>query len=178
MSLGGTHRVAIDAAGTDLGSPAPLDGVVESDDHRRAGWDERFDQQYQQLLRRCTGGPCRPVEDAMERAEVGITIPPQDAKRCRHGAPSGREDNTGKQHQNIRPSRACKQVEEAREQTHKARRERIGGMRQAMGVLHRMRRIESLNRSNAVALRQIESDAASDLASLTSSSHINRYDQA
>jgi hypothetical protein len=35
-------------------------------------------------------------------------------------------------------------------------------MRQAMGVLHRMRRIESLIRNNLVAVRQIESDAAYD----------------
>jgi len=36
MSLGGADRIAIDAAGTDLGSPAPLDGVVDPDHDRRA----------------------------------------------------------------------------------------------------------------------------------------------
>jgi hypothetical protein len=152
--------------------------VIESDDHRGAGWDEHFDQQRQQLLRGCAGRPCRAVEDAMERAEVGISLAPQDAKRCRHGAPSGGKHDPGKQHQDVRPGRPCKQIEEAREQTHKSRRERIGSMRQAMGVLHRMRRIESVIRNNPVVLRQIESDAASDLASLSGSGHIDGHEQA
>jgi hypothetical protein len=111
-------------------------------------------------------------------AEVGIAIATQDAQRRRHGAPSRRKDDPGKQHQDVRPGRARKQIEEAREQTHKSRRERIGSMRQAMRVLHRMRRIESVIRNNLVAVRQIESDAASDLASPSGSGHSDKHEQA
>ena len=48
MSLGRADRIAIDAAGADVGSPTPLDGIVEPDHHRRAGRHEGLDQQEQQ----------------------------------------------------------------------------------------------------------------------------------
>jgi hypothetical protein len=40
MSLGGADWIAIDAVGADLGSPAPLNGVVGSDPDWRTGWHE------------------------------------------------------------------------------------------------------------------------------------------
>ena len=114
----------------------------------------------------------------MESAEIGITIPTQDAKRCRHGASSGRTDDPGKQDEDVRPGRARKQIAEARERTHKSQRERIGSMKHAMGLLQRMRRIESLIRNSYIRVRQIESDAASDLANLPGPGHINGHEQA
>jgi hypothetical protein len=44
VPLGGADWIAIDAAGADLRSPAPLDGVIEPDHDRGAGRHKGFDQ--------------------------------------------------------------------------------------------------------------------------------------
>src|SRR5271154_830057 len=75
VSLGRADRIAIDAASADLGSPAPLDGVIKSDHH----WARRhqgFYQQDQQLTRHGPGRPRRPVEDTMEGTKVGLAFAP------------------------------------------------------------------------------------------------------
>ena len=115
VTFGGTNWIAIDAAGADHGSPAPLDGVIEPDHDRCAGRHEGLDQRDQQLARHRPRRPRRAVEDTMEGAEVWIAISPQDAQRRRDGAPAGRQDDASEQHQNVRPCRAREQIGESRE---------------------------------------------------------------
>jgi hypothetical protein len=78
-TFGGTNRIAIDAAGADLGSPTPLDGVINPDHHRGSGGYEGLDQQEQQSARDRARCPCGAIEDAVKGAEVGIVIASQDA---------------------------------------------------------------------------------------------------
>jgi Type III restriction enzyme, res subunit len=61
VPLGRADRIAIDAAGADLGSPAPFDGVIKSDHHWGARRHQSFYQQDQQLMRH---GPRRPRRPA------------------------------------------------------------------------------------------------------------------
>jgi hypothetical protein len=45
VPLGGTDRVTINAAGTDLVPPASLDGVIDTNDHGGISAEEAGDQQ-------------------------------------------------------------------------------------------------------------------------------------
>ena len=90
VSLGGADRIAINAAGADLGSPAPFDGVVEADYDRGVRRHESFYQQDQQLARHGPGRPRRPIEDTVESAKIGIVFAPQDAQRRRDRSPTWR----------------------------------------------------------------------------------------
>ena len=114
----------------------------------------------------------------MEGAEAGIVIPPQDAQRRRDGAPAGRQNDAGKQHQAVRPGRAGEQIGEPREPGQKSfrqRRARRAG--EKTGVLHPIGRIGALNRGNLAAMRQIESARSSSLASMRYERHIDRHDE-
>ena len=154
MSLGGADRIAIDAAGTDLGSPAPLNGVVDPDHDRRAGRHKGLDQQDQQPPRHRPGRPRRAVEDTVESAEAGVVISSQDAQRRRDGAPAWRQDDAGDQQQDVRPGRARKQIGEPLQPEQQALRERIRRGEEKMGALHPIRRIDALNRGNRACARQ------------------------
>ena len=74
VTVGGTNRIVIDAAGADLGSPTPLDGVIKRDHHRGSGGYEGLDQQEQQSARDRAQRPCCAIEEAVKGAEVGIVI--------------------------------------------------------------------------------------------------------
>jgi hypothetical protein len=115
VTFGRADRIAIDAAGADLGSPAPFDGVIKSDHHWGARRHKGFYQQDQQLTRHDPGRPRRPIEDPMEGAEIGITFAPKDTQRRCDGSSTGCQDGAGEQHQNVRPGRACEQIGEPRE---------------------------------------------------------------
>lgn len=92
VSFGGADRVAVDAARPDLGTPAPLDRVVQADHDRRIGRHEGGDQQMQQPTGRQSGRLSRAVEDAMEGDEIAVLITAEDPQHRRHGAPSRRQD--------------------------------------------------------------------------------------
>ncbi len=178
VPLGGADRIAIDAAGADLGSPAPLDGVINADHDRPVLRYEHLDQQDQQLARPGAGRPGCAIEDTMEGAEVGIAIPPQNTQRRRDGAPAGRQDDAGEQYQNVRPGRAREQIGEPREpgqESLRQRRTRRAG--EKMGVLHPIGRIGALNRGNLAIVRQIESAGASSLACASRNGHIDPHDE-
>src|SRR5579859_2062966 len=142
-----------------------------------AGRHEGRNQQDQQSARHDARRPRGAIEDTMEGTEVGIALAPEDAQRRRDGAPAGCQNDPGDQHQHVRPGWAREQIGESREAGEKAWRERIGRDRQAMGVLHPIRRINRLNRSNSLAVRQIESAISSILAKAPVIGHIDRYDQ-
>src|SRR5208282_4520376 len=70
VSLGGTGRIAVDAPGADLVSPAPFDGVVDANHHGGVRTDEAGDQQTQQPACHGAGRPNGSVEHAMVDREV------------------------------------------------------------------------------------------------------------
>src|SRR6185369_17399892 len=78
VTFGRADRIAIDAAGADLGSPAPFDGVIKSDHHWGARRHKGVYQQDHQLTRHGPGRPRRSVEDPMEGAEIRIAFAPKD----------------------------------------------------------------------------------------------------
>ena len=110
----------------------------------------------------------------MEGAEVGIVLAPQDAQCRRNGAPTGRQNDAGEQHQHMRPGRAREEIGEPREVAEKAWREwRTRRAGETAGMLHPTRRINAVNRSNLVAVRQIESVVLSLLADAPLIGHID-----
>ncbi len=113
MPLGGADRVTIDAAGVDLVSPAPLDGVVEANDHGGIGAEEAGDQQAQQPPCDRARRPHRSVQDAVVDREVGLLLAPEDPQHCRHGSLAGRQDGPRQQQQGVAPGRAREQFGQA-----------------------------------------------------------------
>lgn len=81
MPLGGADGIAIDAARIDLGSPAPLDGVVQADQHGRPRWREHADQQAQELACRRPRRPGRSTENGMVGREIIFLVSTQHAQR-------------------------------------------------------------------------------------------------
>ena len=113
MPLGGADRVTIDAAGADLVPPAPLDGVVEANDHGGIRAEEAGDQQAQQPA--CNGArrPHRSVQNPVVDREVGLLLAPEDPQRRGDGSFAGRQDGTCQQQQGIGPGWACEQMGQA-----------------------------------------------------------------
>ena len=114
----------------------------------------------------------------MEGAEFGIAFEPQNAQRRRYSTSTGRQNDPSEQYQDVRPGRPREQIGKTYEAREKARRQRIVGAMQAMGVFHPTRRIDALNRDNPGVLRQIESAITSALAAAANIGHIAAHDQA
>src|SRR5688572_5979588 len=100
VAAAGAHRVAVDATGLDLGAPAALDRLVDTDDHRPVR-DEGAEQKMQQAFGGSAARPAVPVEHAMEVGEARYRAQPQDAQGRGDGPPSGRQDGAGEQHQQV-----------------------------------------------------------------------------
>jgi hypothetical protein len=113
--LAGAHRVAVEAGRGDLGPPAALAPLVHADDQRPNG-GERGDQPTQQHPAGRQAGPLRAVEHAM------VARPPLRLTQAHHpqgradGAPPGREDGPGDQHQRVAPHPAGEEWREWGEQ--------------------------------------------------------------
>ncbi|HEY0800129.1 MAG TPA: hypothetical protein VGD54_04750, partial [Steroidobacteraceae bacterium] len=158
MSFGGADWITINATGPDLGSPAPFDGVIDTNHHRGAGRHQGRDQHAQQLARHGAPSPRRPVEDAMEGAEVGIVLSTQDAQHRCDGVSTGHQDSAREQQWDVRPGRSGEQFGKPGNSRQKAgRQRRTGRVGDGTGVLHPNDRISAPNRGNIAALRQIES---------------------
>ena len=78
MSIGGAHRIAINALGFDALAAAALDGVIQAEDDR-TGWGEGVDQQAQQQPGRLASAPASPAEHAMVVDEVALAAEASDA---------------------------------------------------------------------------------------------------
>ena len=113
MPLGGADRVTIDATGADLVPPAPLDGVVEANDHGGIRAEQAGHQQAQQPPCDRARRPYRSVQDAMVDREVGLLLAPENPQRRSDGSFAGRQDGTGQQQQGVAPGRACEQFGQA-----------------------------------------------------------------
>lgn len=174
VPLGGAHRVAIDAAGADLGSPRRSMVSSSPDHHWLAGRHEDLDQQHQQQA------ACR-VDDHAARLRTRWKVQ-KSGSRSRPGMRSAavtvRRPGariTPASSIRIRPGGTREQIGEDCKPGHKTRRERIARAGKKTGVLHPIGRIGLLNRSNLVQLRQIESANRSILARAAPIEHIERY---
>src|SRR5262249_34589035 len=103
--------------------------------------------------------------NTVECAEPGIALAAQDTQ-CRRNGATGRKNDTGEQHQNVRPGWPREQVRKLGEAGEKARWKGIGAGGRAMGVVHPTRRTEGLNRATTAAPRQIQSAVCSALRHL------------
>jgi hypothetical protein len=93
--------------------PAPLDGIVDANDHGGIRAEEAGDQQTQQPARHRTRRPHGAVQDAVVDREVGLLLAPKNTQRRGHGSFAGRQDGTAQQQQDIRPGRAGEQMGQA-----------------------------------------------------------------
>jgi hypothetical protein len=100
----GAHRVAVDAARPDLGSPAALDGAVDADHHRAVG-DEGGDEHEEQAVGHGPGRPAGGAGDATVDGETGRPLQAHDAQGGGDGTPSRRRQGAGDQDRHAAPDR-------------------------------------------------------------------------
>jgi uncharacterized protein len=157
MAVAGAHRVAVDAAGGDARSPAPLDGVVDADDHRplrHQGGDDQIEQGPGQRA----ALPAPAVQHLVIDGEVGGLGPPGHAQAGADGALARREQRTHDQDEQVLPGRAG-DMRAKRLQPHP---KNLGDGIAAGGgsdrmVLHPMLRIPGRPLHNTSSLRRIDS---------------------
>ena len=160
VSLGGADRVTIDAAGADLVPPAPLDGVVDANDHGGIGAEEAGDQQAQQPACDRARRPHRPVQHAMVDREVVLLLPPEDPQCRGDGSFAGRQDGAGQQQQDV-ADQVGRVNSSGKPASRNSRRAGRGTrrMRGGIGLFHPMRRIDSAesqqDSDSAIRLRRI-----------------------
>ena len=142
VSLGGTNRIAVDAACVDLMSPAPLDGIVDANHHRGVCADEGSDQQAEQPASHRTRRPHGAVEHAMVDWEVVVLLPAENAQCRGDGSLAGCQDGAGHQQQDVLPGRTREQPGQAGQSRQQAFRQGgLAGRRCRIGGFHPMRRI-------------------------------------
>jgi hypothetical protein len=105
MAVRGPYRIAVDAALFDAGSPSPLDGIVQTDHHWLAVWDESCDEQAEQATGKPPGGPFVAVQYAVVVGEMRDLVQPRRPQCGRDGAPTGDEDRSHHKHHHMLPSR-------------------------------------------------------------------------
>jgi hypothetical protein len=102
--VAGTDRVATDAACRDAGAPAPLDGVVDADDHRalrRQGGDNQIAQGSGQR----PALPASAVQHLVIDGEGGDIRPPGHAQARTPRALARREQRAHDQDEPVLPGR-------------------------------------------------------------------------
>lgn len=104
MPVAGAHRIAIDAARGDAGTPAPLDGIVDADDHwplRHQGGDNRIEQGSGQRA----ALPAPAVQHLVVDGEVGHVGPAGHAQAGAHRPLAWREQRAHDQNKEVLPGR-------------------------------------------------------------------------
>jgi hypothetical protein len=96
MRIRGAHGIAIDAAGGDLGAPAPLDGVIQ-DQHEGASWGECSHQHAQQDGAGLAATPNCPVQHAMVDLKPTFAAQTHHTKRAGYGSFSGSQNGSYQQ---------------------------------------------------------------------------------
>jgi hypothetical protein len=105
MAVAGAHRVAVDPAGGDAGAPAPLDGVVDADDHRPLR-HQSGDNQIEQGPGQRAALPAPAVQHLVIDGEVRGFRPSGHAQAGADGALAGREQRAHDQDEQVLPGRA------------------------------------------------------------------------
>ena len=108
MSIGGAHRIAINALGFDVLAAAALNGVIQAEDHR-TGWGKGLDQQAQQQPGRLACAPASPTEHAMIVDEVALATEAGDTQDAGHGALTGCQDGSDEQDLGMTPGSVAKE---------------------------------------------------------------------
>jgi hypothetical protein len=137
------NRVTVDSSGLDLGSPAPLDRVVDRDDDL-AAWAERREQVHQQPARHLARIPARSAERLVVATEPRLVRQAHDAQGLGDGALARRQNGAGDQHQNAAPD-GRGEARPKHGQPGRQDRWRLGndGRDRGENQAHRSRRIES-----------------------------------
>jgi hypothetical protein len=157
MAMAGAHRVAVDAARGDAGTPAPLDGVVDADDHRplrHQGGDNQIEQGSGQRA----ALPAPAVQHLMVDGEVRGLRPSGHAQTGAHRALARSEEGHHDQDEEVLPGRAgdmrAKRLQPHAKNLWDGIAARGGSDRM---VLHPMLRIPCRTPHNTSSLRRIDS---------------------
>jgi len=105
MTVRRSHRIAIDTALLDLRTPAPLDGVVETDHHGLVRRHEGGDEQAKQAARQPASGPAVAVQDTVIVGEMRVLIQSCHTQGGRDGTPTGDKDRAHDQYHGVLPGR-------------------------------------------------------------------------
>jgi hypothetical protein len=115
VGVAGTHGVAVDPLGRDLGAAAPLDRLVDADEERAGGGEGR-DEQAQQGAADGQAGPPGAAQDPVVAREPLVL---REARRPQRGGdrpPAGREERADEQDQRVRPHAPREAWREGRQQ--------------------------------------------------------------
>ena len=157
MPVAGAHRVAIDATRGDARAPAPLDGVVEADDHRTLR-HQGGDNQIEQGAGQRAALPAPAVQHLMVDGEVGGIRPSGHAQAGADGALARSEQRAHDQNEQVPPGRPgdmrAKRLQPQAENSGDGIAARGGSDRM---VLHPMLRIPRRTPHNTISLRRIDS---------------------
>jgi len=104
LPLGGAHGVAIDAAGGDFSAPAPLDGVVEANDHGAIRHELAHDH-GQEPARNGQAVPAGAAQDMVIEREIGSISQPHGAQSRSNGALAGSKRGARNKNKNMTPDR-------------------------------------------------------------------------
>ena len=107
MAVAGAHGVAVDAAGADVRSPAPLDGVIQADDDGLPLFDQLRHQEPGEPSCEAAVVPASAVEAPVTGGMVGVHRPAGDAQAGGHGAFAGCRQGAHDEHENEAPGRGC-----------------------------------------------------------------------
>ena len=107
MAVGGSYGVAVDAAGADLRSPAPLDGVIQTDDDGLPLFYQLRHQEAGEPSCEVAGVSAGAVEDLVTGGMVGGHRPAGDAQAGGHGAFAGCRQGAHDEDENEAPGRGC-----------------------------------------------------------------------
>lgn len=146
MAVRGAHRIAVDPARLDLGTPASLDGVVDAD-HHLARRQEGVEHLGKKLVRDGASVPARPAQHLVVAGKARFRRQPHDPQRLAYRALAWRQHRPGNEDEDVVPNRRCEAVTEGGQPNGENlwRQVRIVGCRPGTGAMgrHRIRRIES-----------------------------------
>jgi hypothetical protein len=93
------------AALADLGTAAPLEGLVDDQDQALVEADQGVADQAQEDAAELQGGPDGTVEDLVKAAEVGVLTASRDPECGGDGPPSACQEGAEDEDQDLLPSR-------------------------------------------------------------------------
>ena len=103
MGMARSDRIAVNAAGGDLRTPTPLDGIIDAD-YYGSVWDEVVDDQRQKSACHGKTAPAGAVQDLVITGEVGGSGTTCDAERRAHCALTWRKYCPHQQDQRMLPN--------------------------------------------------------------------------
>ena len=103
MRIRGADGIAVDAAGGNLGPPAPLDGVIQAK-HDGTGWSEFSHQHGEQDAAGFAATPNGPVQYAMVDLELALVAQSHRPERAGDGSFSGSTNGSYKQDERTTPN--------------------------------------------------------------------------